>query len=41
MRMMRRKPHSRPYKKGKVTTILTNTVYKELISDIAEDGKSL
>ena len=25
MRMMRRKPHSLPYKKGKVTTILTNT----------------
>ena len=23
--MMRRKPHSLPYKKGKVTTILTNT----------------
>ena len=29
MRMMRRKPHSRPYKKGKVTTILTNTESKK------------
>ena len=29
MRMMRRKPHSLQYKKGKVTTILTNTELKK------------